>query len=119
MHQLDEGNLKNGRSVHVSYADRPTGNQYRLVDKCMFQPCLIKFNIANIKENYLSSDIVFIVLAYFLNLLHPSLKYAIHSFLIDTIQDLLQGLKKLILVSHLNPFELFFRLSEMSTVFYI
>jgi hypothetical protein len=116
MHQLDEGNLKNGRSVHASYPDLPKGNQYRLVDKYMCQSCLMKFNIDNIDENYLSSDIVFIVLAYFLNLMHPSLKCAIYSFLIDTIQNLLQGLKKLILVSHLNPFEFFFHCKKQVEV---
>jgi hypothetical protein len=54
---------------------------------------LIKSNITNIDENYLSSDLVSIALIYFLNQLHPSLKYAIQFFLIDTSQNLLQALK--------------------------
>jgi hypothetical protein len=59
-------------------------------------------------ENYLSSDVVSIALAYFLNPLHLSLKNAIQFFLIDTPQNLLQWLRKLALVSHLNLLELFF-----------
>jgi hypothetical protein len=81
---------------------------HRLVDKYMRQPYLMKLTITNINEIYLSSDIVSIAFAYFLNPPHSSLKYAIEFFLIDTPQHLLQGPKKLILVSHLNPFEFFF-----------
>jgi hypothetical protein len=69
---------------------------------------LIKLNIINIDETYLSSDVVFIARAYVLNPPHLSLKYAIQFFLIDTPQNFLQGLKKLVFVSHLNPFEFFF-----------
>jgi hypothetical protein len=67
----------------------------------------MKLNKTNIDENYLSSDVVSITLAHFLNPLHPSLKYVIQFFLIDTSRNLLQALKKLILVNHLNPFEFF------------
>jgi hypothetical protein len=49
-----------------------------------------------------------IVLAYFLDLLHLSLKYAIQFLLIHTPENLLQGLKTLVVISHLNPFEFFF-----------
>jgi hypothetical protein len=78
--------------------------------------------IINIDENYLSSDAVSIALlclalpcfallclalAYFLDSPHPSLKYAFQFFLIDRSQNRLQALIKLVLVSHLNPFECF------------
>jgi hypothetical protein len=56
-------------------------------------------------ENYLSFDVVFIALAYFLNQQHSSLKYAIQFFLVDDLQNLLHAVKKLIFISHLNPFE--------------
>jgi hypothetical protein len=71
----------------------------------MRQLRLIKLNITNMHETCLSSDVVSITLAYFLNPPHPSLKYAIQFLLVDTPHNLLQGLKKLIFVSHLNPFE--------------
>jgi hypothetical protein len=82
--------------------------RYRLIDKYMRQPRLMKLNIINIDENYLSSDIVSITFTYFLNPLHSSLKYAIQFFLIDNFQNVLQALNKLVLISHLNPFELLF-----------
>jgi mannose/fructose/N-acetylgalactosamine-specific phosphotransferase system component IIC len=66
---------------------------YHPVDKYMRQPRLMKLNITNIDENYLSYDVVSIALVYFLNLLHLSLNYAIQFFLIDIPQNLLQGLK--------------------------
>jgi hypothetical protein len=72
--------------------------------------------MTNIDENYLSSDVVSIALAYFLNPPHPSLKCAIQFFLIDISQNLLQGLKKLVLVSHLNPFEFFFHYRKQGEV---
>jgi hypothetical protein len=62
----------------------------------------------NVDENHLSFDLVPIVLARFLNPPHPSLNHAIQFVLIDIPQNLLQGLKKLVLVSHLNLFEFFF-----------
>jgi hypothetical protein len=49
--------------------------------------------MVNIDEHDLSSDVLSIVLAYFLKLLHPSLKYTIQFFLINISQNLLQGLK--------------------------
>jgi hypothetical protein len=49
-----------------------------------------------------------LALAYFLNPPYSSLKYAVQFFLIHTIQNLLQGFKKLVFVSHLNPFAFFF-----------
>jgi hypothetical protein len=51
---------------------------------------------------------VYIPLADFLNSLHPSLKYAIQFALIQAPQHLSQSLKKLVLVSQLNPVEFFF-----------
>jgi hypothetical protein len=68
----------------------------------------MKLGRSHINANDLSSDVAPIVLAYFLDLLHLSLKYAIQFLLVDTPHNLLQGLKKLIFVSHLNPFEFFF-----------
>jgi hypothetical protein len=47
-------------------------------------------------------------LAYFLNSPHPNLKSGIQLLLIETAQDLLYLLKKLLPVSQLNPFEFFF-----------
>jgi hypothetical protein len=66
---------------------------YHLVDNYVRQLRLMKLNITNIDENYLSSDIVSIAFAYFLNPLQPSLKYIIEFFLIDTPQMLLQRVK--------------------------
>jgi hypothetical protein len=68
--------------------------------------------MTKIDENYLSFDVVSIALAYFLNSLHLSLEYAIQFFLIDILQNLLQGFKKLVLVSHLNPFEFSFTIGN-------
>jgi hypothetical protein len=59
----------------------------------MRQSRLMKLNITNIDQNDLLSDVLSITLVYFLNLLHPSLKYAIQFFLINTPQNLLQALK--------------------------
>jgi hypothetical protein len=61
----------------------------------MRQSRLMKLNITNVDENCLSSDVVSIALAYLLNPSHPSPKYAIQFFLINTPQNLLQTLKKL------------------------
>jgi hypothetical protein len=55
--------------------------------------------------NCLSSDVASIAFTYFLNWEHLSLKYDVQFFKIDTPQNLLQALKKLVLVSQLNPFE--------------
>jgi hypothetical protein len=66
---------------------------YRLVDKYMRQPRLMKLNITNIDENCLSSDVVFITFTYFLNPPYPSLKYSIQFFPIDTPQNRLQWFK--------------------------
>jgi hypothetical protein len=80
----------------------------RLIDKYVGQPCLMKLNMINIDENCLSSDVVSIAFAYFLNPPHPSLKYVIQFLLVNNLQNLLQGLKKLVLASHLNSLELSF-----------
>jgi hypothetical protein len=58
-----------------------------------------------IPKNCLSSDGVSITFTYFLNLVHPSRKSGIQFFKMETPQNFLQELKKLILVSQLNPFE--------------
>jgi hypothetical protein len=73
----------------------------------------MKLNRTNIDQNYLSSDVVFIVLTSSLNPLHPSLKYVIQFFLINTFQNLLQALKKLVFVNHLNPFEFFYCMKQV------
>jgi hypothetical protein len=74
----------------------------------MRQPRLMKLGRTNIDGNCLHSDVAHNALADFLNWPHPSLKYAIQFLLIQTSQNLLQGLKELILVRQLNPFGFFF-----------
>jgi hypothetical protein len=71
----------------------------------MPQPRLMKMRRTFIDKTCLSSDVAFIAFAYFLNSAHPSLKYAIQFLLIQTPQNPLQGFKKLVLVSQVNPFE--------------
>jgi hypothetical protein len=68
----------------------------------------MKLSRTNGDGNGLSFDVVFISLVYFLDLPHRSVKYAIQFLLIQIPQNLLQALKKLILVSQLNLFEFFF-----------
>jgi hypothetical protein len=53
----------------------------------------MKLSLTNIDRYYLSSDVISIVLAYFLNPLHRGLKYAIAFFLVHIPQNLLQGLE--------------------------
>jgi hypothetical protein len=81
---------------------------YRLVGEYMRQPRLMKTGRTVTYKNCLSSDIVSIAFTYFLNSANPSLKYHIQFFKIDTPQNLLQALKKLVLVSQPNPFDFFF-----------
>jgi hypothetical protein len=71
-------------------------------------PRLMRMHKSLLYKNGLSTDVVSIALTYFLNSPHPSPKYGIQFFVIETIQNLLQRLKELILVSQLNPFESFF-----------
>jgi hypothetical protein len=71
----------------------------------MPQPGLMKMRRTFIDETCLSSDVASIAFAYFLNSAHRSLKYAIQFLLIQTPQNPLQALKKLVLVSEVNPFE--------------
>jgi hypothetical protein len=73
----------------------------------MRQPGLMKMHRTFIGKTCLSSDVVSVAFTGFLNSAHPSLKYGIQFFKIDTPQNLLQALKKLVLVSQLNPLELF------------
>jgi hypothetical protein len=82
--------------------------QYRLIDKYMPQPGLMKMSRTFRDKTCLPSDVASIAFAYFLNSAHRSLKYAIRFLLIQTPQNPLQALKKLFLVSQVNPFELFF-----------
>jgi hypothetical protein len=74
----------------------------------MPQPGLMKMRTTFINKTCLSSDVTFIAFAYFLNSAHPSLKCAIQFWLIQTPQNPLQALKKLVLVRQVNPFEIFF-----------
>jgi hypothetical protein len=74
----------------------------------MPQPGLMKMRRIFIDETYLSSDVASIAFAYFLISVHRSLKYAIQFLLIQTPQNPLQALKKLVIVSQVNPFEFFF-----------
>jgi hypothetical protein len=80
----------------------------------MPQSGLMKMRRTFIDKTYLSSDvasiasIASIAFADLLNSGHRSLKYAIRLLLIQTPQNPLQVLKKLILVSQVNPFEFFF-----------
>jgi hypothetical protein len=73
----------------------------------MRQPGLMKMHRTFIDTTCLLSDVVSNAFAHFLNSAHPSLKYGIQFFKIVTPQNLLQALKKLVLVSQLNPFEFF------------
>jgi hypothetical protein len=82
-------------------------NIYRLVGKYMRQPGLMKMHRTFIDKTCLSSDVVSIIFTCFLNSAHPSLKYGIQFFKINTPQNLLQAFKKLVLVSQLSPFEFF------------
>jgi hypothetical protein len=66
---------------------------YRLVDKYMRQPRLMRTRRIFIYKNCLSSDVVSISFTYFLNSAHPSLKYGIQFLLIQTLQNLLQTFK--------------------------
>jgi hypothetical protein len=68
----------------------------------------MELDLTTREGNYLSSHLVSIALAYFLNLLRPSLKYAIQFVLINTLQSALRAFKKLVIVSHLNPSESLF-----------
>jgi hypothetical protein len=74
----------------------------------MPQPGLMKMRGTFIDETCLSSDVTSIIFTYFLNSAHSSLKYAIQFLLIQTPHSPLQALTKLVLVSHVNPFEFFF-----------
>jgi hypothetical protein len=67
--------------------DKTFTHPYRLIDKYMSQPRLMKLNRADIDENYLSSDLVSIALPYFLNRSYRSLKCSMQFFLIDIPQN--------------------------------
>jgi hypothetical protein len=70
----------------------------------MRQPGLMKMHRTFIDKTCLASDLVSIAYIYFLNSGRPSLKYGIQFFKIDTPQNLLQTVEKLVFVSQLNPF---------------
>jgi hypothetical protein len=82
--------------------------QYRPELKYMRQQLPMRMRRTLIYKNYLSSDVISIAFAYFLNSAHSSLKYDSQSLLIQTSQNPLQALKKLVLISQLNQFEFFF-----------
>jgi hypothetical protein len=82
--------------------------QYRLIDKDMPRPGLMKMHRTFTDKTCLSSDVASIAFANFLNSAHPSLKYTIQFLLIQSSQNPSQALKKLVLVSQVNPFEFFF-----------
>jgi hypothetical protein len=94
--------------THLHKKDNLADVCYRLIDKYMHQPRLMKMRKTLMGKICLPSDVASIAFAYFLNSAHPSLKYAIQFLLIQTAQNLFQALKKLILVSQVNPFEFFF-----------
>jgi hypothetical protein len=71
----------------------------------MPQPGLMKMRRTFIDKTCLSSDGASIAFADLLNSGHRSLKYAIRFLLIQIPQNPLQALKKLVLVSQVNPFE--------------
>jgi hypothetical protein len=81
---------------------------YRLNQKYMRRPRLMRMLKSLLDKNCSSSDLVSIALTYFLKSPHPSLKYGIQFFVIETIQNPLQAFKKLVLLSQVNPFEFFF-----------
>jgi hypothetical protein len=81
---------------------------HRLIDKYMPQPGLMKMRRTFIDKTCLSSDVASLAFAYFLNLAHASMKYAIQILLIQTAHNPLQALKKLVIVSQVNPLEFFF-----------
>jgi hypothetical protein len=82
-------NVSSGSEVHAP----DTSDEIRVKQYC---------------ENYLSSNVVSIVLVYFLNPLHSGPKYLIQFFLIDTRQTTLQEIKGLIVINHLNAFKFLF-----------
>jgi hypothetical protein len=82
--------------------------QYRLVRKYMSQPGLMKICRTFIHETCSLSNRASIAFTYFLNSWHRSLKYALQFLLIHISQNPLQALKKLVLVSQVNPFEFLF-----------
>jgi hypothetical protein len=73
----------------------------------MPQPGLMKICRTFMDKTCLSSKVASIIFTYFLNSAHSSLKYAVQFVSIQTPQNGLQALKKLILVSQVNPFEFF------------
>jgi hypothetical protein len=91
-----------GQDGHDGLVDFIT---YHPVGKYMPQPGLMRMRKTFIDKNCLSSDVASISFAYFSNSANRSLKYAIQFLLIQITQNPLQALKKLVLVSQVNPFE--------------
>jgi hypothetical protein len=81
---------------------------YRLVREYMPQPGLMKMRRTFRDEICLSSDLSSVAFAYFLSSAQQSLKCGIQCALIQIPSHALQALKKLVLVSQVNPFEFFF-----------
>jgi hypothetical protein len=96
--------------------NRQIKRRYRLVNKYMPQPGLMKMRRTFINKICLSSDAVSISFTYFLNSLYPSLKYPIQFLLIDTLQNRLSGFKKLVFISDLGPFEFLFHCQKQVEV---
>jgi hypothetical protein len=72
--------------------------------------------LTRIDENYKSSGVVFIAWTDLLNPPHPRPEYVIQFALVDSPQNLVEELKKLVLVGHLNLFEFFFHYGKQVEV---
>jgi hypothetical protein len=79
-----------------------------VIDKYLPQPDLTKMGSIFMDKICLSSDVASNSFADFLSSAQRSLKYTIQFLLIQTPQNPLQSLKKLVLVSQVNTFEFFF-----------
>jgi hypothetical protein len=73
--------------VEKSIKNPSQSHRYCLVHKDMHQRCLMKLSRTNIDGDCLSSGVVSIALAYFLNSLNSSLKYAVQFSLIQILQN--------------------------------
>jgi hypothetical protein len=81
---------------------------YRLIRKYICQPRLMTFDRINKCKKCLWSELVSNILACFLSLLNSGPENPIQFTVIDVPYNLLQALKKLILLTYLNHFEFFF-----------
>jgi hypothetical protein len=82
----------------------------------MPQPGLMKVRRTFIDKNCLSSDVVSITFTYFLNPAVPKFEMP-YSILPDQYPSkTLRGIRKLVFVSHLSPFEFFFHCKKQVKV---